>query len=164
MPPPFTARLEFRIWRESDFPLALALWGDADVTRRIGGPFAADAVRVRLAREIDNEAQRGVQYWPIFLRDGGEHVGVCGLRPHEDILALGFHLHTRHQGKGLAREAAEQVIAHARDVLGVRALFAGHHPENEPSRALLGKLGFVYTHDAFYEPTGLMHPSYLLEV
>jgi hypothetical protein len=24
------------------------------------------------------------------------------------------------------------------------------------------RLGFVHTHDEFYEPTGLMHPSYLL--
>lgn len=38
----------------------------------------------------------------------------------------------------------------------------GDYPHNERSRNLLLKLGFAYTHDEFYEPTGLEHPSYLL--
>ena len=47
--------------------------------------------------------------------------------------------------------------------LKVHALFAGHNPKNSGSRKLLIKLGFKYTHDEFYEPTGLDHPSYLLK-
>jgi hypothetical protein len=47
--------------------------------------------------------------------------------------------------------------------MGIEALFAGHNPNNEKSGMLLGKLGFEYTHDEFYEPTGLQHPSYLLK-
>ena len=42
-------------------------------------------------------------------------------------------------------------------------LFAGHNPENTVSRHLLQKLGFRYTHDEFYAPTGLQHPSYMME-
>jgi RimJ/RimL family protein N-acetyltransferase len=48
--------------------------------------------------------------------------------------------------------------------LKVKALFAGHNPKNLSSRNLLINLGFNYTHDEFYEPTGLEHPSYLLNV
>lgn len=51
------------------------------------------------------------------------------------------------------------MIAHAFDVFGARALFAGCNPDNTASRALLEKLGFGYTHDEFYSPTGLYHPS-----
>jgi RimJ/RimL family protein N-acetyltransferase len=47
-------------------------------------------------------------------------------------------------------------------VLAASALFAGHHPANRSSRDLLLKLGFRYTHDEYYAPTGLQHPSYLL--
>jgi RimJ/RimL family protein N-acetyltransferase len=163
MPPPPTARLLFRAWTADDFPLAYALWGSADVTRYIGGPFSAEYVRARLQREMDTEAQGGVQYWPIFLRDGGEHAGVCGLRPRNDIYALGFHLHPHFWGQGLAREAADAVIAYA-DAIGARELFAGHHPQNASSRKLLQRLGFAYTGDELYEPTGLMHPSYSLRL
>jgi len=48
------------------------------------------------------------------------------------------------------------------NILGVKALFAGHNPANVASRRVLEKLGFRYTHDEFYPPTGLHHPSYLL--
>jgi RimJ/RimL family protein N-acetyltransferase len=41
-------------------------------------------------------------------------------------------------------------------------LFAGHNPKNEASRQLLEKLGFRYTHDEYYAPTGLNHPSYMM--
>jgi len=60
-------------------------------------------------------------------------------------------------------EAARGVIRHAFGALGCRALFAGHHPQNTESMRLLEKLGFRHTHDELYPPTGLMHPSYLLQ-
>ena len=154
-----TRRLGFREWRESDLELALGLWGDPEVTHLIGGPFPAEQVRERLARERAGP----MQYWPIFLLATGEHIGCCGLRPkQEGVPELGFHIRRAHWGHGYAKEAARAVIRHAFDHLGARALFAGHNPANAPSRALLGKLGFDYTHDERYAPTGLMHPSYLL--
>ena len=54
------------------------------------------------------------------------------------------------------------MIAYVFDVLKASALFAGHNPINAASRGLLEKLGFEYTHDEFYAPTGLHHPSYRL--
>ena len=35
--------------------------------------------------------------------------------------------------------------------------------ENAPSERLLRKLGFRFTHQEFYPPTGLLKPAYLLE-
>jgi RimJ/RimL family protein N-acetyltransferase len=73
-------RLGFRVWTVDDLELALGLWGDADVTPHIGGPFSRDQVRARLEREIAMQAEHGTQYWPVFLLTG-EHVGCCGLLP-----------------------------------------------------------------------------------
>jgi RimJ/RimL family protein N-acetyltransferase len=161
-----TARLVFRLWTADDLPLARALWGDAEVTRLVGGPFDDAAVKALLDDQIHSAERSGVQYFPIFRRDDARHVGCCGLRPRADPdapLELGFHLRREHWGQGLAREAATSVIAHAFDSLGAPALFAGHHPDNASSRALLLRLGFVHTHDELYPPTGLQHPSYRLE-
>ena len=47
-----TSRLGFGTWTPDDLPLAVGLWGDAEVTRLIGGPFSEDWVRDRLEREI----------------------------------------------------------------------------------------------------------------
>ncbi|HYL73568.1 MAG TPA: GNAT family N-acetyltransferase [Bryobacteraceae bacterium] len=92
--------------------------------------------------------------------------GCAGLRPYrieERIYALGFHLRPEHQGRGLAEEASRAIIDFAFDTIGAKALFAGHHPENHASRRILSKLGFRLTHEEFFPPTGLLHPSYLLE-
>ncbi|MES9904872.1 MAG: GNAT family N-acetyltransferase [Sedimenticola sp.] len=66
-------------------------------------------------------------------------------------------------GNGYAIESALTVIEHAFKKLKINKLFAGHNPKNETLRHLLLKLGFEYTHDEYYEPTGLMHPFYLFE-
>jgi len=160
-----TERLGFRPWSESDFELAMGLWGDPEVTRLFGGPFSHEQVMERLSREIANWQAHGIQYWPIFLLAGGEHVGCCGLRlhkPEQRILEIGYHLRRAHWSFGYASEAARAVVDFAFHTLGARGLFAGHHPENQASGGVLRKLGFRYTHDELFAPTGLNHRAYLL--
>jgi RimJ/RimL family protein N-acetyltransferase len=158
-------RLGFRQWCETDIDLAMGLWGDPEVTRFIGGPLSRAQVQERLSREISTMQSRGVQYWPMFLLATGEHVGCCGLRPYkteEKTFEIGVHLRKAFWGQGYAPEATNAVMNYAFNNLGVKALFAGHNPANDASRRVLEKLGFRYTHDEFYPPTGLNHPSYLL--
>lgn len=161
--PPPTKRLEFRCWTLDDQALAWALWGDPQVTALIGGPFDAEAVAKRLSTEISCMQEHGVQYWLIFLSESGKHAGCAGLRPYDvdqRVFELGVHLRQDFWGQGLAVEAGETVIDYAFNSLGGSALFAGHHPKNEMSRKFLLKLGFNYTHDELYSPTGLKHQSY----
>jgi [ribosomal protein S5]-alanine N-acetyltransferase len=162
-----TERIGFRAWTAEDFPLALALWGDPQVTKLIDarGQLSEDQVRERLSREIATQQTHGIQYWPIFLLGNSEHLGCAGLRPYklaEGILEIGVHLRAPHWGHGYATEAARGVMAFAFDQLAAKALFAGHNPKNDSSRRFLAKISFRYTHDEFYPPTGLNHPSYLL--
>ena len=161
-----SARVGFRLWRTSDLPLALALWGDPAVTRFIAaGGLSERQIQDRLEREIETQRRHGIQYWPIFLAATGKHIGCCGLRPHGDDPAVpefGVHIAFRHWRLGYAFEAASCAIDHAFGIVGAKALFAGHNPANMASRGLLTRLGFVYTHDELYEPTGLRHPSYIL--
>jgi ribosomal-protein-alanine N-acetyltransferase len=158
-------RLGFSCWREDDLPLAMHLWGDPKVSSLIGGPFAPDEVNARLRREIELMSSYAVQYWPIFLLQNGEFAGCAGLRPYryeEQIFEMGVHLRPQNWGRGLAQEAGRAVIAFAFEALRAKALFAGHHPANTASRRLIEKLGFRFTHEELYPPTGLKHPSYLL--
>jgi RimJ/RimL family protein N-acetyltransferase len=158
----------FRTWTPDDSDLAVGLWGDPDVAHYLaafdGVPSKAWCLE-RLAREIASREEHGIQYWPVFLRDGA-HVGCAGLRPYNStagILELGVHIRPAYWRQGLAVEAGRAVIAHAFDKLDARGLFAGHHPQNDASMSMLKRLGFRYSHDERYEPTGLMHPSYVLE-
>jgi RimJ/RimL family protein N-acetyltransferase len=162
-----TQRLGFRVWSEADFDLALGLWGDLEVTNLIDarGKLSEAQVRERLSQEMSTARSHGVQYWPVFLLENDEHVGCCGLRPYDEarnIMEIGFHICSRHWGRGYATEAAWAMLAYAFESLEVAGLFAGHNPKNKVSRHILERLGFRYTHDELYVPTGLDHPCYLL--
>ena len=161
----YSDRLQFRLWTHNDSGLAKDLWGAQEVTKYIGGPFSLRQINERLQKEITNDSQYGVQYWPVFLRHDNTFIGCCGLRPYKDkkkVMELGFHLRSEHWGKGYATEAAKSIISYAFEELKIIQLFAGHHPNNAGSKKALIKLGFQYIHDQYYPPTGLNHPSYEL--
>src|ERR1700692_1001427 len=90
-----SAHFGLRPWTENDLPLALTLWGDPAVTRYLGGPFHATAVHNRLATEIAQFQQTGLQYWPVFCRTDHAHIGCAGLRPYPAAprtFEFGIHL------------------------------------------------------------------------
>jgi [ribosomal protein S5]-alanine N-acetyltransferase len=159
-----TPRIGFRCWESGDAALAIRLWSHPQVVRLVADLDPTEQTALaRLAQETRNLATHGIQYWPIFLRVSGEHLGCCGLRPfQENVFEIGAHLFPPFWGQGFALEALQAVIAHAFGTLKVRGLFARHHPHNHGSRRLLEKLGFRYTHDDFMPQTGLNHQSYLL--
>ena len=64
-------------------------------------------------------------------------------------------------GKGFASEAALGVLNYGWRKLRLSKVYAGHHPDNRASQRILEKLGFKFLENVFYEPTGLMHPSYI---
>ena len=163
-----SSRLGFRCWCEDDLAIAIELWGDYEVTKFFDarGKWSPDEIQERLAKEIRTAKEYGVQSWPIFFLETDGHVGCCGLRPHDlpqRIYEIGFHIRSNHWRRGYAREAADAVMDYAFNKLKADGLFAGHNPKNAVSRHLLKLLGFRYSHDEYYPPTGLNHPSYSLK-
>lgn len=162
-----TDRLLFSHWKQADLILATSLWGNSTVTSYISaaGSFTTDEIAERLQTEIENQSTFGIQYWPIFLKGTHTFIGCCGLRPRlsaQRTYEIGIHLLPDFWGKGFAREAIDAVIAYGFNNLEAKVLFAGHHPANEVSKKLLLSVGFTYTFDEYYTPTGLEHPSYQL--
>ena len=161
-----TDRIGFSKWNNDDIELAKQLWGNPDVTQFIcaTGVFSPEDISARLAKEIDNDRNFGMQYWPVFELATGELIGCCGLRPYSDgIYEIGFHLRPEFWRKGFAVEAATAVIDYAFRTLHADGLFAGHNPKNLASAKVLAKLNFQYIRDEFYAPTRLYHPSYELK-
>ena len=161
-------RLGFRQWQADDLYIAMQLWGDYEVTKFFDarGQWSRDDIQERLEKEMRTAKDYGVQYWPIFLIETNRHVGCCGLRPYDlsqGIFEIGFHIRSNQWRRGYAREAAAAVIDYAFDTLKIKCLFAGHNPNNDASRHLLEQLGFHFSHEEYYPPTDLNHPSYLLK-
>jgi RimJ/RimL family protein N-acetyltransferase len=163
-----TERLVTRSWQIEDLPLAMELWGDPAVTALIDsrGKLTKAQVGEKLCAEIERERSGGVQYWALFDHRNGEFVGCSGLRPWvytpgEANFEVRFHLVKRCWGKGFATEAAVGALEYAWEKLRLSKVYAGHHPDNRASKKILKKLGFAFIGNLFYEPTGLMHPSYV---
>jgi [ribosomal protein S5]-alanine N-acetyltransferase len=163
-----TTRLVARSWRAEDLPSAMELWGDPAVTALIDsrGKLSEAQVEERLRAEMERERSHGVQYWALFDRSSGGFVGCTGLRPwaytpDEPSVEVGFHLAKRYWGQGFATEAAIGALDYAWQKLQLSKVYAGHHPDNRASERILKKLGFQFIETVLYEPTGLMHPSYV---
>jgi [ribosomal protein S5]-alanine N-acetyltransferase len=163
-----TRRLVARSWQIEDLPFAIELWGDPAVTALIDsrGKLTEAQVQEKLYTEIERERSSGVQYWALFDHGNGDFVGCGGLRPwvytpDAADFELGFHLVRRCWGKGFATEAAQGALDHAWQKLQLSKVYAGHHPDNRASERILKKLGFKFIENVFYQPTGLMHPSYV---
>lgn len=103
------------------------------------------------AREVI-ERQKGLEpgtpgQWFTFaaeLKETGVLVGHVALSVKADEprqAEIGFTFAREHQGRGLAREAAEVVLDYAFEVLGLHRVVAVADCENERSVALLGRLG-----------------------
>ncbi len=158
-------RIRFSTWLADDLPLATSLWGDPRVTRFHGGAWSLHQIEARLSLEIVTYERWGVQYWPLFLMETGEHIGCCGFRVRDQpsgVWELGCHLRPAFWSKSLGREAAVAAIDHGFRTRGFKAIFAGHHPANTASRKFLQHLGFRYTHEERYPATQLMEPCYIL--
>lgn len=161
-----SARLGWRRWTEADLPLAVALWGDAEVTRHFGGAMTPAEAEARMHLEMERAREIGIQYWPVFTLRTGEHAGCSGLRPFGDdasVREVGVHIARRFWSGRYGEEAARAVIGYAFGTLGLRAVVAAHGPENVNSKALIERLGFRWTHEAPWGRDGVLHPYYRLE-
>ncbi|MDR1782307.1 MAG: GNAT family N-acetyltransferase [Bacilli bacterium] len=163
-----TKRLGFKKWNDNDLYLAIKLYSNPHVTKFISaeGVFSDEMIRDRFNLELSLQKKYGYCYWPVFLLDNDAFIGVCGLRPISlpdkgYVLEIGIHLLDTYWHCGYASEAMSKVIKYAFDDLKVDNLFAGHNPNNVRSKTMLLSLGFKFYQECYYEPTGLMHPSYL---
>jgi RimJ/RimL family protein N-acetyltransferase len=82
-----TERLLLRGHRREDFAECCAMWGDAAVTRFIGGrPFPKDEVWTKLLRYVGHWSVLGYGFWVLEERGTGRFAGEVGFADfHRDI-------------------------------------------------------------------------------
>jgi RimJ/RimL family protein N-acetyltransferase len=152
-----TPRLLLRPWAEPDLPAFFDLYSRDDVMRWLGPhPRRAlttlDEARERMGRWHDRERALDppLGLWaivPLLPRPGSRQpVGTIPLVPLADasgptgLVEIGWHLHPRYQGQGLATEAAGAVLAAAAQA-GIGQVLALTDLGNAPSRAVAARLG-----------------------
>ncbi len=141
-----TARLHLRWMTEDDAGLMLALWNDPDFMLHVGDRG------IRTLEEAGQAMRDGMfklyadtGYGPYLIEplEGGPPMGLCGLfkRQNLDDPDIGYALLPGFRGQGYVFEAAQAVLVHARDDMGLPRLKAIVSPANTASVRLLEKLG-----------------------
>jgi RimJ/RimL family protein N-acetyltransferase len=143
-----TPRLRLRELTAEDAPFTLRLLNEPSFIANIadrGVRTLEDAVRYLDRGPIASYALHGFGMWLVEIADTGEAAGMCGLVRREGLadVDIGYAFVPEHWGRGLAREAARAVLAHARDALGLKRLVAIVNLGNARSARLLESLAFA---------------------
>ena len=82
--------------------------------------------------------------YPVLTKSGGENIGYVQMVPLEDgTWEIGYHIAKRHTGKGYATEAVSTFLPVMAKTLGIIEVYGICLAENEASRHVLAKCGFV---------------------
>ena len=132
-----------------DADLMLAIWNDPAFVRFVGDRGVRTIEQARVALEegaLSLYARYGYGPFCMIRKSDGTRIGICGLfrRDNLEDPDIGFAVLPQYSGAGLAWEAADAVVAHARDDLGIEVLTAIVSPDNRASIGLIEKLGFSY--------------------
>jgi RimJ/RimL family protein N-acetyltransferase len=154
-----TERLRLRAWRESDLDAFARLNGDPEVMRYFPAPMTrseSDGFARRIMASMD---EQGWGLWAVELPGEAPFLGFVGLTwqtfeaPFTPAVEVGWRLDRPFWGRGYASEAARAAVQHGFEVVGLDEIISMTTVANEPSRAVMRRLGM--THD---EAEDFEHP------
>jgi ribosomal-protein-alanine N-acetyltransferase len=119
------------------------------------GVWSRDDVEQRIDAAVRGWSERGAEKWIAYERSTDQPVGRGGgsfvtIEGHEQF-EIGWMLHDRHRGRGLATEIGRAALDMAFTEFQLDHAVAFTEPENARSRAVMERLGMhdphIVTHD-----------------
>jgi RimJ/RimL family protein N-acetyltransferase len=157
-----TPRLHLRHFQTQDLDVLAALYGDAETRQYFpDGTLTRD----QTAQELEwfrhgHPRHPELGLWATVERSTGAFIGRCGLLPwtiegqHE--VELAYLIDKSRWREGFAAEAAQAIVLHARQTLGLRRLICLIAPGNLASVRVARKVGMAFERELIDE-LGLCH-------
>ena len=155
-----TERLILRRFTSEDAEENYRIYTDPDNMRFMGRPpDSVESERYNLRRHIANYYDRhDFGLWAVVLKEDGRLVGRCGLlcQQIEDSreVEVSYLVDKHYRGRGLATEAAREVVKLGFEKYGLPRLVAVIHPENVASVRVAEKIGMRYERDVDFREFG----------
>ena len=147
-----TERLILRPWQDADAERLYTYAKDPEVGPPAGWPAHKSVAE---SRNVICHVLSAPQTYAVCLKDGSaigsislKLKGSTDMTDREDECELGYWIGKPFWGQGMIPEAAEELLRHAFEELGMRAVWCGYYDGNMKSRRVQQKLGFVYHHTA----------------
>lgn len=146
-----TARLRLRGHRVDDFAACAAMWGDARVTRHIGGaPAPAQEAWAKILRYAGLWALLGFGYWVVEEKSSGRFAGEVGFADFKREITpsfagapeIGWVLAPWAHGQGYASEAVAAALHWSGRVLKPARTVCMISPANAASLRVAQKAGY----------------------
>ena len=149
MPPADSKRLKFREFVSGDEPFVLQLLNEPPFLQFIGDKGVrneADATRYLKEGPLASYRQHGFGLFHLSLKESGEAVGMCGFLQRDGLEwpDLGYAMLQSFAGRGLATEAARQMLDYGFSKLNFERVAAIVMPGNRKSCQLLERIGMQY--------------------
>lgn len=154
-----TGRLTLRHMEMSDLDPLFELYRDPEVRKYFpDGTRTLAETREELEWFLNGHPRRPeLGLWATVERSTGEFLGRCGLLPWNidgaPEVELAFLISKSRWREGFATEAAQGIIQHARDKLGLSRLICLIMPGNVASEMVALKSGMVFERD-YTDPFG----------
>ena len=141
-----TERLILRPWAETDAEECFRYAKDPRVGPIAGWPVHTSA---EYSRQIIRDVLSAPETYAIVLKETGLPIGSIGLHHNDlaekdDEAELGYWLGVPWWGRGIVPEAAQEMLRHAFEDLGLKQVWCGYYEGNLQSRRVQEKLGFKY--------------------
>lgn len=143
----YTPRLMLRPFTLEDAPVLYTLSREETLRRRMPDQvYESEAEAAEVAAFLDGKAQEGE--WPfvlgIALKDSGVLIGHVGLSPIDEGIEIGYAIAMAHQGKSYGTEAVAAFSAWAMKRFSLPGIWAILMADNEASRRVLEKAGYIF--------------------
>lgn len=144
-----TKRLILRRWQESDADDLFEYARDPDVGPIAGWPPHQS---IEESRNIIRTVFNGSEAYALCLKPDLKAIGAIELKlkdrnnisAHDDECELGYWLGKPFWGQGLMPEAAQEMLRHAFEDLGMSKVWCRYYDGNIKSKRVQEKLGFIF--------------------
>lgn len=141
-----TKRLGLRFLKESDINYLEPLENDPEVKKYFpDGPRDRKKTEDMIRRFISNHVIKGLPNFMIFDIESGEFIGRVGFGLTEDNeIEIGYVLHKKFWGKGIASEAVSAILKYAKEHIKSDYIIAYADVGNIGSIRVMEKCGLEY--------------------
>ena len=146
-----TPRLILRQWQPTDLDRYVKLFADREVARYIfgGQPAQREQVSKMSGNYLRQWHDLGLGPFAAMDKATGAWIGQIGLNhlaywPGPAKVEVGWELHQRWWGRGLATEGGRAALRFGFEERGLQRIISTAAPDNHASRHVMEKLGLTY--------------------
>jgi ribosomal-protein-alanine N-acetyltransferase len=143
-----TPRTHLTLLTEADLPAMEALAREPDTFKYIKKlqVMTPEQYTQFLHTKLEQIRTGAGYHWAVWLRSSNDFIGAVNLNPIRGTakLQIGCHLKRAYWGQGFASELTTRLLHFAIHELKLPAVYGVFEKDNDISRRLLEKLGFVF--------------------